>query len=77
MVCFAYTGFSRGRICEVLAPAQQVLALHVHLFALGTQRESCSARPSGSRRTFVNGGCHGRKETDQKGEYTDCCSGDS
>lgn len=77
MVCFAYTDFSRGRICEVLAPAQQVLAFHSHLFALRTQRESCPAGPSGYRRYFVNYGCHDRKETNQKGEYTDCCSGDS
>ncbi len=77
MLLSLYTDFSRGRIGEVLAPAQQVLALHVHLFALRTQRESCSARPSGCRRTFVNGDCHDRKETNQKREYTHCCSGDA
>ena len=51
----------------MLAPAQQVLAFHSHLFALRTQRESCPAGPSGYRRYFVNSDCHDRKETDQKG----------
>ena len=77
MVLSIYIDFSRGRICEVPVPLKPAQVLHFHLFALVTQRESCSARPSGYRRYFVNCGCHDRKETNQKGEYTDCCSGDS
>ena len=77
MVCFAYTDFSRGRICEVPVPLKPAQVFHFHLFALGTQGEFCPAGPSGCRRYFVNCGCHDRKETNQKGEYADCCSGDA